>query len=351
MNMSEPPISAVITTYRRPAMLRRAISSVLNQTFRDFRLCVYDDASGDETEQVVDEFRRKDARVEYFRRPSRIGRAANFQDSGNRVETEFFSFLPDDDIMLPEFFATALEEARRYPQAALSILPTLIMKPDGFVLGATALQWPEGLIPPPQGMFACLHYGNLGLPSLLIRREVWREFAGFDDGTDPLTDLDFSLRVTSRLPVVVSRRPGGIQIIHPGSNTTLAEGNWFWPQTPRMIQNLTAGTNLTSPVKNEVTAFLTKWMQRTLITHCVMRSIGQGRWEKAMDAADVLVEASGRSRSARMVRAATSVCRRLPGVPLSVRAFLALRAGEKTLRNLGLHWRYRGYARNYLHSC
>lgn len=351
MNMAEPPITAVITTHRRPAMLRRAISSVLNQTFRDFRLCIYDDASGDATEQVVDEFRKKDARVEYIRRSTRIGRAANFQDSGNRVETEFFSFLPDDDMMLPGFFETALEEARRYPQAALSILPTLIMKPDGFILGATTLQWPEGLVSPPQGMFACLRYGNLGLPSLLIRRDVWRDFAGFDDRTDPLTDLDFSLRVTSRLPVVVSRRPGGIQIIHPGSYTTSVDSKWYWPQTPRMIQNLTEGTSLTPRVKNEVTAFLIKWMKRALITQCVMRSVGQGRWEKATDAADLLVEVSGRSRSARMVRASTSVCQRLPGVRLSMRALLALIAGEKAVRNLGLHWRYRGYARDYLQSC
>ena len=351
MNMADPVITAVVLTYRRPAMLRRAISSVLNQTFRDFRLCIYDDASGDETEQLVEEFRKKDARVEYIRRPTRIGRAANFQDSGNRVETEFFSFLPDDDIMLPEFFETALEGVRRYPQAALSVLPTLIMKPDGFVLGATALQWPEGVVSPPQGMLACLHYGNLGLPSVLIRRDVWREFAGFDDGTDPLTDLDFSLRVTSRLPVVVSRRPGGIQIIHPGSNTTLVEGSWFWPQTRKMIQNLTEGTYLSPPVKNEVTAFLTRWMKRALVTQCIMRSIGQGRWDKAKDAADLLVEASGRSRFAQAVCVATSACQKLPGVRMSVRALLALRDGQKALGNLKLQWRYRTYARNYLQAC
>jgi len=57
--MSEPLITTVIPTYRRPAMLRRAIRSVLSQTFPDFRLCVYDNASGDETAVVVEEFRKK----------------------------------------------------------------------------------------------------------------------------------------------------------------------------------------------------------------------------------------------------------------------------------------------------
>jgi hypothetical protein len=327
-------------------MLRRAIRSVLGQTFRDFRLCIYDDSSGDESEDVIEEFRRKDERVEFIRRPIRIGRAANFQDSGNRVETPFFSFLPNDDIMLPEFFEIALAGFRRHPEAALSILPTLIMSPGGFVIGATTLEWPGGLVTAPSGMFATLRYGNPGLPSLLIRREVWQEFGGFDQMTEPSADMDFALRVTARLPVVVSKQPGGIQVMHSGSTTASSAGpDWFWPTTPRMIQNLVQDMSLSPEAKEEAVTMLTSWMKKCLVTRGIMRSISYGEWEQAKRSAEVLLQECGPTCSARVIHSLTALCQRLPGTRASLRAFLVLRAGIKAACNIGMQWQFRSYSK------
>ena len=52
----QPLITTVIPTYRRPALLAQAIRSVLTQTYPHFLVCVYDNASADETADVgVDE--------------------------------------------------------------------------------------------------------------------------------------------------------------------------------------------------------------------------------------------------------------------------------------------------------
>jgi glycosyltransferase involved in cell wall biosynthesis len=58
--MNSPTITTNICTYRRPKMLRRAIESVLNQTYQDFRICIYDNNSGDDTAAVAAEFVEKD---------------------------------------------------------------------------------------------------------------------------------------------------------------------------------------------------------------------------------------------------------------------------------------------------
>ncbi len=52
-NNGRPLITTVIPTYRRPKLLQRAIKSVLNQTYPHFQVCVYDNASGDETAGVA----------------------------------------------------------------------------------------------------------------------------------------------------------------------------------------------------------------------------------------------------------------------------------------------------------
>jgi glycosyltransferase involved in cell wall biosynthesis len=63
--VSTPLISVVLTTYNRSKLLPRAIDSVLKGSYSNFELIVIDDASPDDTEQVVT--RIGDPRVRYVR--------------------------------------------------------------------------------------------------------------------------------------------------------------------------------------------------------------------------------------------------------------------------------------------
>src|SRR5437899_12392960 len=103
--MPEPLATTVLTTFRNPRLLTRAIDSVLGQTFRGLRLSIYDDASNDETEGVVGAYAVRDARVTYHRHPSNIGLVDNFALGLEDVTTPFFSFLTEDDCLLPDFYS------------------------------------------------------------------------------------------------------------------------------------------------------------------------------------------------------------------------------------------------------
>ena len=65
-----------IPTYNRSGLLREAIESVLAQTFTDFRLIVSDNASDDDTPEVVRSF--DDERIDYLRTERNIGPIGNF---------------------------------------------------------------------------------------------------------------------------------------------------------------------------------------------------------------------------------------------------------------------------------
>lgn len=342
---SQPLITTVIPTYRRPTMLRRAIRSVLAQTYPNFRVCVYDNASGDETGAVVEEFRKSDSRVEYFCRAENIGMTPNFVDGAKRVKTPFFSFLSDDDLMLPHFLEVALSGFQRHPEAALSILPTLCMGPNGLISTVSNLQWPVGLVLPPCGMLCTLYFGNPGLQAMLIRKTIWDDFGGFDEATDPRGEYDFDLRVMARLPVVVSRKPGGIQVIHRGAFTVAGGLSWVWPSEPRMIEKLSQNVDLEPAVRLQAVEKLRMSLKRGLVTRGVARSLSLGRWEDAERAANLLVQECRQSRGARAIRWTTAACRRLPGVQIFLRAFFALRTSGKIVRNLHRQWQFRAYAR------
>lgn len=87
----KPMITTIIPTYRRSQQLKQAIHSVLEQTYPHFQVCVYDNASGDDTASVVTEMAKADPRIKYFCHKENIGAFNNFQFGLKRVETPFFS--------------------------------------------------------------------------------------------------------------------------------------------------------------------------------------------------------------------------------------------------------------------
>jgi glycosyltransferase involved in cell wall biosynthesis len=139
-----PLITTIIPTYRRPKFLRRAIRSVLNQSFTNFQVCVYDNASGDETPSVVADIARSDRRVKYHCHPENIGAIRNFLYGMERIETPFFSFLSDDDFLLPDFYETALQGLGQYPVAMFSASAVVLLDQQKRISAIPVWNWTPG---------------------------------------------------------------------------------------------------------------------------------------------------------------------------------------------------------------
>lgn len=108
-----PAISVITPVYNRPQPLRRALQSVLDQTFKDFEIIVVDDGSTDDLQAQVPALGRPEVR--YIRQVNQgVGAARN---SGlASAEGEFISFLDSDDRFLPnnlEYLHAALRQAPR----------------------------------------------------------------------------------------------------------------------------------------------------------------------------------------------------------------------------------------------
>lgn len=71
-----PKITIAIPTYNRAKLLTEAIESVLVQTYEDFELLISDNASTDETKNVVVSF--KNPRIRYHRNKKNIGMMNNW---------------------------------------------------------------------------------------------------------------------------------------------------------------------------------------------------------------------------------------------------------------------------------
>lgn len=103
--------SVCIPTYNRAAFLPKAIESVLSQSHTDFELVVLDNASTDETSDLLKQI--TDPRVRVFANEMTISMYANHNLCVQKAQEDWIVFLHSDDALLPGALATMAEYAAR----------------------------------------------------------------------------------------------------------------------------------------------------------------------------------------------------------------------------------------------
>lgn len=111
----KPKISVVLTTYQRPKMLKRAIKSILRQSFKDFELIIVDDASADEeTQQVIEKYKNKDDRIRSIRLPKNFGSHTRPKNLGTiEAQADLIAYFDDDNEMLRDHLQTLYKYQER----------------------------------------------------------------------------------------------------------------------------------------------------------------------------------------------------------------------------------------------
>jgi hypothetical protein len=104
---AEPVLVSVRTpAYRRPAMLKRALASIIAQDIPSWRCDVYDDDPAGSGREVCDAF--GDSRIIYHHNQPQLFASRNIDHcftADNPREAEFFCVVEDDNYLLPGFFA------------------------------------------------------------------------------------------------------------------------------------------------------------------------------------------------------------------------------------------------------
>ncbi len=103
-------ISVVVPTRNRSALLATTLRSALVQRGVDFEVLVVDEASTDDTLEVVDSF--GDARIRVIRHTTAQGVSAARNHGVAEARGAWIAFLDDDDLWAPEKLELQLRAAR-----------------------------------------------------------------------------------------------------------------------------------------------------------------------------------------------------------------------------------------------
>lgn len=111
-----PKVSIIVPTYNRAEDLKRAIDSVLAQTFKDWEMVIVDNHSNDHTDEVIKNYH--DERLKLFKIHNEGIIAASRNMAIKESLGEYLAFLDSDDWWLP----TKLEESMDYLEKGIDFV-------------------------------------------------------------------------------------------------------------------------------------------------------------------------------------------------------------------------------------
>lgn len=198
----EPRISVVMPVYGAERWLRRAVDSVLAQTFSDFELILVDDESPDSCGAICDEYAAADSRVRVIHQRNQ-GVSGALNSGLERACGRWLMFMDDDDEISPWLMETAIAQAQAHP--ADYILWKYCVGRDGLPQGPGP--YPVTVYPQDQVGSLYLH-GWFGAPwAMLFDRElVQTSGLRFDRTLYQSQDLPF---VTRYGRLLFTRSPEG----------------------------------------------------------------------------------------------------------------------------------------------
>ena len=224
--------SILIPTYNYAQYLPEAIESVLAQDFTDYELIVSDDASTDNSAEIIRRYAIRDSRIRATFHPVNLGMVANWNWCLGQARGAYIKFLfGDDRLATPHALRRFTAMLDAHPQAALTVCARRVVDAHSQPLEVWD-QFAE------EGLYAGRHVGRqcllathnfVGEPTAVMFRAALAP-SGFDLRYRQIVDLELWCRLLLAGDLVYTRE-------------TLCDFRWHPSQQTRLNQQQNLGNS------------------------------------------------------------------------------------------------------------
>jgi glycosyltransferase involved in cell wall biosynthesis len=230
----DPLVSVLVPTYNRSALLRRALGSVLAQTYRNIELLISDNHSTDDTAAVAEEFANRDSR---FRRipspPPNTPAMHNIRHVLTAARGKYAVILSDDDFFLDYRYLEAGAGILESQRLGLLITDCVIGRPR-----REATHLAIGPVTPGREFFLGFWRGPYHVPviSNLFDLELARRCEPWNDPKVLYADVELWLKMMTLTDVAYYRYPAVYYHFH-GKNIVSTVSLAMHKENIRFIDN------------------------------------------------------------------------------------------------------------------
>ena len=182
--MNPPTLSMTMTNYNHAHFLPEAMQSVAEQSYQPMEWIIIDDASTDNSMEILAAFAQEHSNIRLIRNDQNMGIIYNLNRLLELASGDYIVGLASDDKFLPGFFEKAMQLLEQYPQAGLCSAASLIMDEAGNHTSlATALpliNMKAGYISPQQALYLMQFHGSWIAGNVTVyKRQALLEAGGF----------------------------------------------------------------------------------------------------------------------------------------------------------------------------
>lgn len=183
-------VTVIIPTYNRAILLKEAIQSVIDQSYRPIECIVVDDGSTDDTEAITSElirsFNNEQFKILYLKQSKSGGQVARNKGTAN-CKGDFIQYLDSDDILYKDKLRTQVEYLINNPKcdAVFGDWDVGSVCNNQLIKGIKSNNLLKQLIT----LDGCIH-----LVSILFKRDIINKIGNWDIKLKRCQEVDFQLR-------------------------------------------------------------------------------------------------------------------------------------------------------------
>lgn len=119
-NLKQPLVTVAMVTYNSEKYIGVAIQSVLSSTYTNFELIISDDASTDNTWEIIKSY--KDERIRAYRNETNIREYPNRNKCIDLAKGKYFIFIDGDDYLYPHGLEFIVKMLEKFPSCAMALM-------------------------------------------------------------------------------------------------------------------------------------------------------------------------------------------------------------------------------------
>lgn len=191
--IKKPFFSIIIPTFNRKNLLKIAVNSVLNQSFKDFELIIIDDGSTDKTKEMIKSI--KDNRIKYFYQKNK-GVSCARNKGIKKAAGKYIAFLDSDDRFTKYKLEIVYETIKKYPKFKIFHTNELWYRNGKILSQKKHHAKPDGDVFDKALKLCCI-----SISTAVIEKNIFEKAGLFDEKLPACEDYDFWLRTACKYQV------------------------------------------------------------------------------------------------------------------------------------------------------